>query len=80
MHRPERWGYVQFSTAEPGQAAYRVDPAAAIRDRLMQLYYAQKSFFEQNKKWAASLDELEVTPRAGLAPAYDEPSPHTRRL
>ena len=27
MHRPERWGYVQFSTAPPGQATYRPDPA-----------------------------------------------------
>ena len=30
MHRPERWGYVQFSTAPAGQAAYRPDPAGPI--------------------------------------------------
>ena len=30
------WGYVQFSTAEPGKAAFRRDPAGPIRDRLMQ--------------------------------------------
>ena len=41
MHRPERWGYVQFSTASPGQASYRPDPAGPIRDRLMQIYQAQ---------------------------------------
>ena len=73
MHRPERWGYVQFSTAEPGQAAYRIDPAAAIRDRLMQVYYAQKSFFEQNKKWATSLDELKL-------PAAPDLPQHTTSL
>ena len=38
MHRPEHWGYVQFSTAAPGQAVYRPDPAGPIRDRLMQIY------------------------------------------
>ena len=27
MHRPEHWGYVQFSTAVPGQATFRADPA-----------------------------------------------------
>ena len=29
MHRPERWGYVQFSTAEPGKAAFKPDPTLA---------------------------------------------------
>jgi hypothetical protein len=60
MHRPERWGYVQFSTARPGEAVYNVDPAGPIRDRLMQVYNAQKAFFEQNKRWAATLGELKL--------------------
>jgi Carbohydrate family 9 binding domain-like len=60
MHRPERWGYVQFSTARPGETAYSVDPAGPIRDRLMQIYYAQKTFFDQNKRWAATLGELRL--------------------
>ncbi len=50
MHRPERWGYVQFSTAEPGQAAFRLDPAAAIRDRLMQIYYAQNDLLRAEQE------------------------------
>ena len=60
MHRPERWGYLQFSTAKSGQSAHRIDSTAAIRDRLMQLYYAERSFFERNKKWATSLEELKL--------------------
>jgi predicted metalloprotease with PDZ domain len=60
MHRPERWGYVQFSTAAPGSAAYRPDPAGPVRDRLMQIYYAQKTFFEKNKHWAESLHDLKL--------------------
>ena len=61
MHRPERWGYVQFSTAKPGETAYYVDPAGQVRDRLMQIYYAQKAFFVRNKRWAATLGELQLT-------------------
>ena len=41
MHRPERWGFVQFSTAKPGAAEFRADPTLAARDRLMEVYYRQ---------------------------------------
>jgi predicted metalloprotease with PDZ domain len=60
MHRPEHWGYVQFSTAAPGQAVYRPDPAGPIRNRLMDIYYAQKIFFSKNKFWAKTIDELKL--------------------
>ena len=60
MHRPERWGYVQFSSARRGEAVYRVDAAGPIRDRLMQIYHAQKAFFDRNKRWAATLGELKL--------------------
>jgi hypothetical protein len=66
MHRPERWGYVQFSTAPPGQAVYRPDPAGPIRDRLMQIYYAEDSFQKENRRWATRLDDLELPVPTGL--------------
>jgi Carbohydrate family 9 binding domain-like len=66
MHRPERWGYVQFSTAAPGQATYLPDPAGPIRDRLMHVYYAQKDFFKQNNRWAVTLDDLKLPNVPGL--------------
>jgi hypothetical protein len=66
MHRPERWGYVQFSTAPPGQAAYKPEPAGPIRDRLMQIYQAQAAFHRRTKRWAASLDELKLPEPVGL--------------
>ena len=66
MHRPERWGYVQFSTAPPGQASYRPDPAGPIRDRLMQIYHAQRILHEKNKRWAAKLEDLTLPDSAGL--------------
>ncbi len=68
MHRPERWGYVQFSTAPPGQAVYKPDPAGPIRDRLMQIYHAQAGFHGRTKRWAASLDELKLPEPVGLHP------------
>ena len=30
MHRPERWGYVQFSTAKPGTVSYKPNPAGPM--------------------------------------------------
>jgi hypothetical protein len=68
MHRPERWGYVAFSTAPPGRVVYRPDPAGPIRDRLMQVYSAQRSFHDRTKRWAAKLDELGLLDPAGLPP------------
>lgn len=64
MHRPETWGYVQFSTAPPGKARFRPDPTYPARMELMRLYYAQKSFWEKHKRWARSLQELEWKPES----------------
>ena len=61
MHRPERWGSVQFSTDAPGKSGFRRDPAEPVRDALMQIYHAQRTFHAKNKRWAASLAELGET-------------------
>ena len=69
MHRPETWGFVQFSTAAPGTVAFRPDPAMPIRDRLMQVYQAQRQFHDKTKKWAETVDSLDLpAPPAGLPP------------
>ena len=60
MHRPERWGYVQFSTQTNGDVPFRADPTLAARDRLMGVYHAQKSFFKKHERWAKSLKELDL--------------------
>ena len=47
MHRPERWGYVQFSTAKPGTAVFKPDPGlgrAAFDTLHAALYYAQHAY------------------------------------
>jgi predicted metalloprotease with PDZ domain len=68
MHRPERWGFVQFSTAPPGRPVYTADPAIATRDRLMQVYHAQAAFHARTKRWAGSLDELKFPEPSGIPP------------
>lgn len=63
MHRPERWGYLQFSTADPGKAAFRPDPDRHVRHLLHRVYYAQRDFRNAQKRWANTFDELQL---AGL--------------
>ena len=65
MHRPERWGYLQFSTATPGTAPFRPDPTAAARDLLHRVYYAQRDYRKANGKYAASPADLGLS--AGAA-------------
>jgi hypothetical protein len=58
MHRPETWGYVQFSTEPAGVASFRPDPDWAAKQQLHRVYYTQKSFRESHGRWARTLAEL----------------------
>lgn len=58
MHRPEKWGYVQFTEAKV--ATFRPDPTLPARDLVHEVYYAQRDYKEKHKRWAQSLDELGV--------------------
>lgn len=70
MHRPERWGYVQFTRTAPGTVPFVPDVSAPARDALQEVYYAQKDFAKANGHWAGSLDELGLSIKAldGLSP------------
>jgi hypothetical protein len=61
MHRPEKWGYVQF-TRKPGEVAFVPDPALPARNALQGIYYAQRDYEAKNHRWAATLDELTLSP------------------
>ena len=65
MHRPETWGYVQFSTAKPGSAAFRPDPALAVRRWLHDVYYAQREYRRTHKRFATTLEELGLVAEGG---------------
>src|SRR5881396_3556630 len=58
MHRPEKWGYVQFTRQPVGRARFVPDPASGARDVLQETYYAQKDFQKKNRRWAKTLGEL----------------------
>jgi hypothetical protein len=60
MHRPETWGYVQFSTGPPGSTVFRPDASLPARRWLHDVYYAQRAFQQANRRWANSLDELRI--------------------
>jgi hypothetical protein len=60
MHWPERWGYLQFSTGMPGTVSFKPDPARGVRHLLYQVYYSQRKYFEKHKRWASSLDDLDL--------------------
>jgi hypothetical protein len=60
MHQPERWGHVQFSTAAPGTAAFRPDPAGPAKHLLHHIYHAQKAFAKAHGRFAGSLEELKL--------------------
>jgi hypothetical protein len=58
MHRPEFWGYVQFTQLPAGGAVVSPDSSAPARDLLLQIYYAQRKFHDTSRRWARSLEEL----------------------
>jgi len=61
MHWPERWGYLQFSTAPSGMASFVPDPAREVRRVLYQVYYAERTYFSQHKKWTGTSDDLDLS-------------------
>lgn len=58
MHRPERWGYLQFSTAKPGEAKFKPDPDWTIRDTLHRAYYAQRAHRAKHGQFATKATDL----------------------
>jgi len=60
MHMPERWGYVQFSSATAGSGtdAFTEDPNELVKWALRRLYYRQRRYRETNGKYATTLSAL----------------------
>lgn len=70
MHRPETWGYVQFSTGRPGEASFQPDRAGPAKHLLHGVYYAEREFHKRYGRWASSLEELGISgplPRGELS-------------
>ena len=63
MHRPERWGYLQFSALPPGEEKAQRDPHEPAREVLMEIYHRQKSYQSKHGRYADSWAELEWNPQ-----------------
>lgn len=67
MHRPERWGYVQFTRMAPDSERVAPDVSAPARDALQEVFYAQLDFKSRHGRWGRTLEEIEVSPEASGA-------------
>jgi hypothetical protein len=72
MHRPEMWGILQF-TREPLGVVARI-PGKAARDRVVEVYYAERVFFAAHQRWAGTLEELGLEHGTSAADPQLEPS------
>jgi hypothetical protein len=78
MHRPEKWGVLQFSTAVPGTVAYIGDPAQGTRDYLYRVYHAQAKYHKSHGRYTNRLADLsESTLPRGLTSAKMETTERT---
>lgn len=60
MHRPEKWGYVQFTKVPVGDGRFVADPAAEARDLAHRIYHAQRAYQKEHEAWAGSIEELKL--------------------
>ena len=61
MHRPEKWGYVQFTKMAPGTVVFVPDPALPARNALQEIYYAQRDYEALHHHWAEKMEDLNLT-------------------
>ena len=60
MHRPEKWGYVQFSTQTSSAPAFQQDRAWPALDALHRVYHAQHAFRGKHGRWAKHVQDLGI--------------------
>jgi hypothetical protein len=62
MHRPEKWGYVQFSPSTVAEAGWTFsDPSHPVRELLHRVYYALREHLARTGSYANSCGELEMS-------------------
>jgi hypothetical protein len=76
MHRPEMWGYVQFVMAPPGKAKFVPDPEWPARALLHKVYWAQKAFYEKNRRWAKKLSAFPGVRLRAVSGGYEASVSH----
>ncbi|PRP81635.1 hypothetical protein PROFUN_01142 [Planoprotostelium fungivorum] len=66
MHQPERWGFLQFSDAKPGEDSFQFDRLSYDTQQVLSwLYFAQREYFTQtNGTYATSFSQLGVSEKS----------------
>jgi hypothetical protein len=62
MHVPERWGMIQFSEklSDDKKDGFNISEKEELAQYLWLVYYKQKKFQAENKKFATSLSEISI--------------------
>jgi len=60
MHCPETWGFVQFSglVAGKGKEPFQPNPEEKVKEELRALYFVQRKYYSNYKRFAANLIEI----------------------
>ncbi|MCX7800327.1 MAG: carbohydrate-binding family 9-like protein [Fimbriimonadales bacterium] len=66
MHRPEKWGYVQFTSKSPVEATFVPDPSKQARQALMRFYELSHEFRKRHGRWPRSAREAGLRDARGL--------------
>lgn len=72
MHRPEMWGRLQFTRRKSAATVVADFPGKAARALAIEIYYAQRGFHKEHKRWATNLVELDLTTDP-LPPDIEQP-------
>ncbi|WP_321438041.1 carbohydrate-binding family 9-like protein [uncultured Bacteroides sp.] len=64
MHYPERWGYLLFTAKQdPNQLPdFKLPYAEKQKQYLWLVYYRQKEYMDKHKRYASTLEELNINP------------------
>jgi predicted esterase len=62
MHRPERWGFVQFRDTTEA-SSFVGDATLGLRDQLMEVYHRQRVYHGSHQQFADSWDSLRWKPQ-----------------
>jgi len=62
MHRPEKWGLVEFTAATEATRPVKPGPVEAARDLLQEVYYGERAFHAKSGRFTANPVELGISP------------------
>jgi hypothetical protein len=61
MHRPERWGILQFAQEQSGPVALKPYPGWQEREELAEVWDAEQKFYRRNGRFTSLPEDLGLT-------------------